>query len=55
MIIRNVFPTNDTHPHVESTDCWCKPKWDEETGEHILIHNSFDGREIFEELEQPND
>lgn len=48
----HVLPTNDEVPHVESEQCWCKPKV-EENGQ-LIIHNSFDGREDFEDIDKEN-
>ena len=46
----HVLPVDDTVEHIETQKCWCKPRV-EENGQ-IIIHNSFDGREDFEELEE---
>jgi hypothetical protein len=56
----HVYPVNDEHLHVlEGTMCPCGPdvEWnDPKTGEAyvhpIVIHNSFDRREVIEEAEQ---
>lgn len=40
-----IIPINDLRPHVEGFDCWCHPEEDD----GLLIHNSMDGREDFEE------
>lgn len=46
----HVYPVNDTVEHdTESISCWCKPRI-EENGQ-LVIHNSFDGREDFEEID----
>lgn len=42
----NVIPINDLKEHSEDTTCKCKPKLILENGEMILIHNSYDGREL---------
>ena len=47
-IIFHVLPVNDEVEHTESKNCWCKPHI-EENG-RVIIHNSFDGREDFEEI-----
>jgi hypothetical protein len=47
-MIINVVPINDEVAHVENESCWCKPRV-EENGQ-LIIHNSFDGREDFEEI-----
>lgn len=41
---QHVVPVNDTHEHDLTLNCWCKPKVDD----GVVIHNSFDGRELFE-------
>lgn len=53
----HVLPTNDLEPHEENTTCKCGPKVVYEDGEMIVIHNSFDGREgieIVNEILNPN-
>ena len=42
----NILPIDDLIEHIESPWCWCKPKV---TVDNIVIHNSADGREYFEE------
>lgn len=44
----SVLPTNDIEEHEESTTCKCEPKVIYENGEMIVVHNSFDGREGLE-------
>jgi len=47
----NILPTNDLKPHTEDSTCECHPTVDFlENGELRIIHNSFDGREVYEEL-----
>ncbi|HYE68381.1 MAG TPA: hypothetical protein VEA58_07195 [Anaerovoracaceae bacterium] len=41
----HVLPINDLKPHEETTTCHCEPNIIEESGELIVVHNSFDGRE----------
>lgn len=49
-IYTHIYPVNDTYNHnIESTNCWCSPKIDKKY--MLVIHNSFDGREGFEEIE----
>lgn len=44
-----VIPNNDLHEHIDSTMCPCKPTINlNKDSEEILIHNSFDGREKYE-------
>lgn len=42
--VPHVLPINDLREHDETSQCWCKPIYDE----GIYIHNSMDGREKFE-------
>jgi hypothetical protein len=45
----HVYPVNDTDSHdLYSTTCHCMPKVTFENGEMLVVHNSFDGREILE-------
>jgi hypothetical protein len=46
----NVYPTNDLEEHILDSTCKCKPKIVFENGEMIIVHNSFDQRELIEEL-----
>ena len=46
----NVYPTNDLEEHILDSTCKCKPKVIFENGEMILVHNSFDQRELIEEV-----
>lgn len=41
----HVTPVDDLEPHEESTTCKCDPKVIHENGNMIIVHNSFDGRE----------
>jgi hypothetical protein len=46
----HVYPLNDLGEHdTESTMCECEPRIDWDQPEAIVIHNSFDGRELEEE------
>ena len=48
-----VIPLNDIMPHdEESTVCPCEPKLEIIDGEMLLIHNSFDGRELKEKADK---
>lgn len=42
----HVYPTGDLKEHELSEDCWCRP---EVTEEGVVVHNSLDRRELFEE------
>jgi len=46
----NVLPINDIKEHKEDSSCDCQPKVIFESGEMIIIHNSYDGREKREML-----
>lgn len=45
----HVIPLNDLKEHTENTTCECCPSVEFENGEMIVIHNSFDGRELTED------
>lgn len=54
----HIIPINDLKTHTEvGSQCECKPSVKIENGEIIVIHNSFDGREgvewVNEFLKQP--
>lgn len=52
-MIHHITPINDIEPHEESTTCKCLPKVEiVENGDMLVVHNSFDGREIIEKLEE---
>lgn len=44
----NVLPINDLMEHIEDSTCKCNPKVVFENGEMIVIHNSYDKRELVE-------
>ncbi|MBY0355523.1 MAG: hypothetical protein K2Q12_07310 [Rickettsiales bacterium] len=47
----HVYPLNDFRPHnTDGKPCWCKPT--EEEG--LIIHNSMDRREEYEEGRKPS-
>lgn len=46
--IWHVTPNNDVEQHRESYSCSCVPRIEIESGNMIIIHNSFDGREGIE-------
>lgn len=48
----HILPINDLKEHEESSTCECCPKLIIENGEMIFVHNSFDGREIIEEVNE---
>lgn len=42
----HVYPSNDLEEHLlTGSDCKCQPRIEGHEGELIIIHNSFDGRE----------
>lgn len=44
----HILPRNDLNEHEELTTCHCCPTVEYENGEMIIIHNSFDRRELKE-------
>lgn len=44
----NILPRNDIKEHVEDITCACGPEVIIENGEMIIIHNSYDRREVME-------
>ncbi len=49
-MVQHVLPINDSDTHEEATTCHCQPKVLNENGNIIVVHNSFDGRELVEEF-----
>jgi hypothetical protein len=47
-----VTPEEDLKNHVSSPDCDCIPELRDQDGVLMLIHNSFDGREVLEANER---
>lgn len=46
-----IYPLNDLREHVlDGISCWCCPKLDD----GIIIHNSMDQREAYEEGRKPS-
>lgn len=43
--IYHVLPINDLKEHIESYRCSCEPTVENEGENMLVIHNSFDGRE----------
>lgn len=53
MAIYHVYPVNDLENHLteEGSQCPCRPTLKiEDSGDLIFVHNSWDGREIWEQL-----
>jgi len=48
----HVIPVDDLKEHVCSANCQCKPRIEVEGANLIYIHNSWDGREYIEEVEE---
>jgi len=48
----NIMPTDEQEEHSFDTTCKCHPKVIEENGQMIVIHNSFDCREIIEQVKE---
>lgn len=50
----HILPTNDIKKHTEDSTCKCGPKVEivEGSGDLLIIHNSFDGREAVEWVEE---
>lgn len=44
----HIIPMCDDQEHQVSLECWCKPEEDDD----LIIHNSADGRELFERGER---
>ena len=54
MSVYHVYPTNDLREHETDGDsCWCCPVPDEEFP-NVLVHNSMDRREEYEEGRKPH-
>ena len=51
-MIWHITPVNDLESHEESTTCKCDPRVIYENGDMIVVHNSFDGREGIEWLNE---
>lgn len=45
----HVLPINDLQEHKESVSCWCNPRVEHEMNGDVVVHNSLDKREYFEE------
>lgn len=44
-MIYHILPINDIEEHEEASTCKCNPVVKEESGDLLIIHNAFDGRE----------
>lgn len=51
MSIWHITPNNDLYEHIENSTCKCLPKSEIlENGDIMIIHNSYDRREVIEQL-----
>ena len=51
--LTHIYPVNDLREHTTSgAECWCDPEIDEE--DNLVIHNSADERESYEQGRKPN-
>lgn len=51
----HVYPVNDIEPHeLEGYRCKCEPKveYQQDIDSIMVIHNSFDGREVVEQAKE---
>lgn len=48
----HILPVNDLKEHEEETDCHCEPTVEWHEGGLVVIHNAYDGRELYEEAER---
>jgi hypothetical protein len=46
--VMHIIPTEDVEPHFEIPDCHCHPERHPETTADVIVHNSFDRRELAE-------
>ena len=46
----HVLPINDINEHTEDSTCECNPTVTIQHGEMIICHNSYDCREVIEEV-----
>lgn len=49
-MILHIIPINDLEEHEESSTCKCMPSVEIVNAEIIVTHNSFDRRELIEQL-----
>lgn len=48
-MLLHILPINDIKPHEDTTTCHCNPSVEvTDSGDMMVIHNSFDGRENYE-------
>ncbi len=46
--LTHVLPIDDLEPHFNMVDCHCHPERHPDSTENIIVHNSFDRRELTE-------
>ena len=51
-MIWHITPVNDLEEHEENSTCKCNPRSEvePESGDILIIHSSYDGRELLEEI-----
>lgn len=49
-MIYHILPCGDIKPHEESSTCDCIPEVIIESGNMIMVHNAYDGREKMEKM-----
>ncbi len=47
----HIMPVNDRKEHVQGDSCHCKPRIEKVDDNRIIVHNSYDCRELIEEME----
>ncbi len=50
----HVYPLGDLREHELTVDCWCEPLMEEGDVGVLVIHNSMDRREEYEEGRKPS-
>lgn len=50
-LMTHVVPVGDLREHITDRECWCNPSVDDD--DLIVIHNSMDERESYEEGRKP--
>jgi hypothetical protein len=48
----HLMPIDDTKPHYSTPNCDCEPDGDIVWGGVIWKHHAYDGRELFEEIDE---
>lgn len=51
----HVYPLNDKKTHkLKGVDCECNPKIEVNGANLLIIHNSYDNREVMEQIHEEN-